>query len=134
MSVKLRHALAAATGALALATAVASAQPAAPTVIAVQLSEYRFSPETIELNRGQSYVLRVTNSGKHGHDLKAKAFLQAVSLAADSAAKVKDGAIEVEPGETTDVALTPTAAGSYEMHCDHPLHATLGMKGQIVVH
>jgi uncharacterized cupredoxin-like copper-binding protein len=114
--------------------AVASAQTAAPTVIAVQLSEYRFTPETIELNRGQSYVLRLTNSGKHGHDLKAKAFLQAVSLAADSAAKVKDGAIEVDPGETTDVALTPTAAGSYEMHCDHPLHATLGMKGQIVVH
>jgi plastocyanin len=132
--VSLRHAIAAGGAAWALAAAVASAQPATPTVIAVQLSDFRYSPATIELNRGQSYVLRLTNGGKHGHDLKAKAFFEAVSLAADSAAKVQDGSVELAAGETTDVALTPNAAGSYEMHCTHPFHATMGMKGQIVVH
>jgi uncharacterized cupredoxin-like copper-binding protein len=132
---RLRPALAAGALALVLAASAASAQPApSPTVIAVQLSEFSFSPTTIELTHGQTYVLRLTNSGKHGHDLKAKAFFEAVSLAPDSAAKVKDGAVEVAPGETADVALTPTAAGSYEMHCTHPLHATMGMKGQITVH
>ena len=131
---RLRHLLAAGAAASLLAAGVAGAQPAGPTVIAVQLSEFRYTPATIELNRGQPYVLRLTNSGKHGHDLKAKAFFEAVSLAADSAAKVKDGAVEVGPGETADITLTPTAAGSYEMHCTHPLHSTMGMKGHIVVH
>jgi len=133
----MRSRLALAAGAVAsmLAAAIAHAQPPAPpTVISVQLSEFRFAPATLELNAGQPYVLRVTNSGKHGHDLKAKAFFDAVSLGAHSAAKVKDGAVEVAPGETADIALTPTAAGSYEMHCTHPLHATMGMKGQITVH
>jgi uncharacterized cupredoxin-like copper-binding protein len=126
--------MAAGAVASAMAAAAASAQPAAPTVIAVQLSEYRYTPSTIDLNRGQSYVLRLTNTGKHDHDLKAKAFFQAVSLAGDSAAKVQDGSVEVGPGETTDVVLTPNQAGSYETHCTHPFHATLGMKGQIIVH
>jgi len=133
----MRSRLALAAGAVAsmLAAAAARAQPPAPpTVIAVQLSEFHYSPTTIELTHGQAYVLRVTNIGKHDHDLKAKAFFEAVSLAADSAAKVKDGAVEVGPAETADIALTPTAAGSYEMHCTHPLHATMGMKGQITVH
>ena len=30
-------------------------------------------------------------------------------------------------------ALTPQKPGTYEMHCTHPFHSMLGMKGQIVV-
>ena len=68
--------LAMAAGALAamLAAGAAGAQGEAPTVVAVQLSEFSYSPTTIELNRGQAYVLRLTNSGAHAHDLSAKAF------------------------------------------------------------
>jgi plastocyanin len=36
-------------------------------------------------------------------------------------------------GESADVSFTTGAPGSYEMHCTHPLHAMLGMKGRIVV-
>ena len=128
------HAIAAGAVASVLAAGATSAQPAAPTVIEVQLSSFRYSPATIELNQGQPYVLRLTNSGGHSHDLKAKAFFQTVSLAPDSAAKVQDGDVEVGGGQTVDVALTPNTAGSYEMHCTHPMHSVLGMKGQIIVH
>jgi plastocyanin len=129
---RISHVIAAA--ALALGAPVAIAQPAAPTVIAVQLSNFHFSPATIELTRGQPYVLRLTNAGGGGHSLKAKDFFQTVSLGADSAGKVHEGDVEVPGQETVDLALTPNQAGSFEMHCGHTLHATMGMRGQIVVH
>jgi uncharacterized cupredoxin-like copper-binding protein len=113
--------------------AVASAAAAQPTVINIQLTEYKYAPMQLTLDHGQAYVLHVTNTGGKGHDLSAKAFFQTVTLAPGSAAKVKDGGIDLDEGESADVALTPLKPGTYEMHCTHPFHAMLGMKGQIVV-
>jgi uncharacterized cupredoxin-like copper-binding protein len=87
----------------------------------------------VELNKGQHYVLRLTDTGKRDHDLSAKAFFQTVTLDADSASAVKDGDVDLTPGVTADVGFTPQTAGTYEMRCTHPFHAMLGMKGHIVV-
>ena len=117
---------------LALGPATAAlAQP--PTVIKVELSEYKFAPAEIDLNRGQAYVLHLTNTGSKGHDLSAKGFFQTVSLSPGSAAKVKNGAVGLDEGESADIALIPQTAGTYEMHCTHFMHSMLGMKGQILV-
>ena len=123
----------AAIAGLSVLPAAAFAQAEQPTVIPVELSEFKFAPSQLTLNKGQHYVLRLTNSGKRDHDLSAKAFFQSVTLDADSASAVKDGDVDLTPGVTADVGFTPTQAGSYEMHCTHPFHAMLGMKGQIVV-
>jgi plastocyanin len=117
----------------AAVSGAASAQPAQPTVITVQLSEYKFTPAEIDLDHGQSYVLRVVNTGGKAHDLSAKAFFQSVTVATASASEVHDGEVELAMGESADVAFTAGAAGTYEMHCTHPLHSMLGMKGRIVV-
>ena len=106
---------------------------AQPAVITVKLSEYKFAPMEVDLDHGQSYVLRVVNDGGKAHDLSAKAFFQSVILAPDSASEVRDGAVELAMGESADVAFTAGAPGTYEMRCTHPLHAMLGMKGKIVV-
>jgi plastocyanin len=110
----------------------ALAQPAAK-VINIELSEYKYSPMEIDLKVGQPYVFHLTNSGSKGHDLSAKAFFATVTLASGSAAKVKDGDVDLDEGESVDVALVPQKAGAYEMHCTHFMHSMLGMKGQIVV-
>ncbi|MGC1302073.1 MAG: cupredoxin domain-containing protein [Caulobacteraceae bacterium] len=115
-----------------LAAAHAMAQPA-PTVIPVELTEFHYSPANIELEQGHSYVLRVANTGGVAHDLSAKAFFQTVALAPGAADKVHDGDIEVPKGQTVEVAFVASKAGSYEMHCTHPLHTMFGMKGHIVV-
>jgi len=115
------------------ALVAASAAVAQPTVINIQLSEYKYAPMQLTLDHGQAYVLHVTNTGGKGHDLNAKAFFQTVTLAPGSAAKVKDGGIDLDEGESADIALTPLKPGTYEMHCTHPFHSMLGMKGQIVV-
>ena len=129
----LKFAAAAASIGLVAASGAARAQPAAPTVITVQLSEYKFAPMEVDLDHGQSYVLRVVNTGGKAHNLSAKGFFQSVTLAPASASEVRDGAVELAMGESADVAFTAGAPGTYEMHCTHPLHAMLGMKGKIVV-
>ena len=131
------HAVAAAAALLVLAGA-AAAQPAqapAPSnVIAVQLSEYKYSPAQIDLNHGQSYVLHLTNAGSKSHNFVARDLFQAVTLTPESAAKVHDGTVELAKDESADIAFSADKPGTYEMHCTHPLHAMLGMKGQIVIH
>jgi uncharacterized cupredoxin-like copper-binding protein len=123
----------AAVAVLGLLPAGAIAQGDQPTVISVELSEYKFTPSEIVLQKGQHYVFRLADSGKRDHDLEAKAFFQAVTLDPDSASAVKDGDVDLTPGVTADVGFTPQTAGTYEMHCTHPFHAMLGMKGHIVV-
>jgi len=111
----------------------ALAQAGKPTVIDIKLSEFRFAPAQIELDHGQTYLLRLTNDGRHAHDLSAKDFFKAVALDPAAAAKINNGDIDVPEGQTVEVALTPSTPGTYEMHCGRPMHSMLGMKGQIVV-
>lgn len=122
-----------ATIALCAPLAIAGEALAQPTVINVQLSEYKFAPMLLTLDHGQAYVLHLSNTGGKDHDLRAKAFFQSVTLAPGSAAKVKNGDVDLDEGESVDIALTPLKPGAYEMHCTQPLHAMLGMKGQIIV-
>jgi uncharacterized cupredoxin-like copper-binding protein len=118
---------------LGAALAAAGAAVAQPTVINIQLSEYKYAPMQLTLEHGQAYVLHVTNTGGKSHDLSAKAFFQTVALAPGAAAKIKDGDVDLDQGESADIGLTPQKPGTYEMHCTHPFHEMLGMKGQIVV-
>ena len=123
----------AAIAALSLLPIGAAAQGDQPTVIQIDLSEFKLTPSEIVLDKGRHYVLHVTNRGKHDHDLSAKAFFQTANLDQASAGAAQGGAVELAPGATADVAIAPQTAGTYEMHCSHPLHATLGMTGHIVV-
>ncbi len=123
----------AAIAALGLLPVGAAAQGDQPTVISVQLSEFKFTPPEIMLNKGQHYVLHLTDSGKRDHSFTAKGFFQTVTFDPASASAVHDGDIDLKSGVTADVGFTPQTAGTYDMHCDHPFHATLGMRGHIVV-
>ena len=100
--------------------AVAGAAHAHPTEISIQLSEYKFAPMQLTLEHGQAYVLHLTNTGGKAHDLSAKAFFQTVALAPGAAAKVKDGAVDLDDGESADIAFTPRSSGPTQMHCTHP--------------
>ena len=129
-----RHALVI-TAALSLVSiAGASAQPAAPTVVNVELSDYKFTPKVVQLSQGQTYRLHLTNSSNMLHGLEAKAFFETVTLAGWSAGSVQKGEVAVWPGRWVDVDLTPKTTGEYEMHSPYPMNEMLGMKGEIVVH
>jgi len=111
--------------------ALALTGSAQPQRIDIRLSNFKFAPATITMTHGQAYVLHLSSSG--GHSLVAKAFFAAAAVAPGDRAKIADGSIELEGGESVDIHLTAPAAGSYAVHCGHFMHSTFGMTGKIVV-
>jgi plastocyanin len=101
-------------------------------VVRVTLTNFKFAPETIELQAGRPYRIEIVNQAGGGHNFAAPEFFAASKLAAGDAAEVADGAIEFAGGETKTLSLVPVA-GEYRLVCTHTGHAALGMAGKIVV-
>jgi uncharacterized cupredoxin-like copper-binding protein len=118
---------------IALAAGMSPAGAADSTIVGIDLSNFRFAPSTVTLKSGQPYVLHIVNKASGGHDLVAKAFFAAATIAPADRKLVSHGEVELDGGETVDVHLTAPAAGKYEMHCSHFMHSTFGMTGSIVV-
>lgn len=108
----------------------ASAGAAAPTVVAITLSSFKFAPSTIRLHHGQHYQLRLTNSGGGGHDFVAPEFFAAAKVAGGS---VSGGEVDVDGHASVTIDLIAPPPGRYRVHCSHFMHSTFGMKGEIVV-
>ena len=112
-----------------------AAQPTSPPAqtVNVHLSNFQFSPGTIRLTNGQSYVLHLVNDSGGGHNFVAKAFLKAATLDARARSVVRNGAIEVPSHEAVDIRFVAPHAGRYKIKCSHFLHAGFGMTGEIIV-
>jgi uncharacterized cupredoxin-like copper-binding protein len=115
------------------ALSAAPAAAASPVVASVDLANFSFTPKTITLQAGAPTVLRLTNQSGGGHSFTAPEFFAASRVQPESAALVqKGGRVEVPAHSSLDVDVIP-AAGQYPLKCSHPLHASFGMKGAIVV-
>jgi uncharacterized cupredoxin-like copper-binding protein len=122
---------------LSVSLTLFGAQPAVsqePTVVNVQLANFNFTPKTIVLDRGHSYVLRLANIADGGHDFTAREFFAASAIAAEDRHLVTEGEVEVPPGQVREIHLTaPGAASNYHLKCSHSFHKLFGMSGSIVV-
>lgn len=101
--------------------------------VSITMTSYQFAPAHIELQRGKSYRLHLVNASGKGHDFSAPALFASSTIAPPDQAKIHDGAVEVDSGSSVDVALVPLVAGDYPLRCTHFLHATFGMRGDVVV-
>ena len=120
----------------ALPLVALGAQPATPQaapVVNVQLSNFKFTPKTIVLDHGRSYVLRLYNAAGGGHDFTAREFFRAATIAQSDRRWIAEGEVEVPPGQVREIRLTAPAAGRYKLKCTHTFHKTLGMSGTIIV-
>ena len=99
----------------------------------VDLSNFAYTPRTITLHHGTPYRLHLVNTSGHAHNFVAKDFFAETSLSPASRSAVQDGDVELGGHESADVVLVARHAGTYEVHCSHFMHTTLGMKGTIVV-
>jgi len=89
-----------------------------PRVIAITARRFEFSPREINLKQGETVKLELTTE-----DVTHGFFLRPLGIDA-----------EIVPGQTTDVVVTPRAAGRYTTICDHFCGAGHGgMKMTIVV-
>jgi cytochrome c oxidase subunit II len=90
----------------------------APRAITVAAKRFEFAPNQITLKKGEPVTLRVTSE-----DVTHGFFSKPLKIDADLA-----------PGQTVEVPLTPAAAGTYTIICDHFCGAQHGnMKLTVVV-
>lgn len=83
----------------------------------ITLSEFKYSPSTIELPASKKTTLELRNSGAVEHDL----ILDAAGLK-----------VSIQPGKTATRDLGPLSAGTYEIYCSVAGHKESGMKGQLI--
>jgi len=113
----------------ALALALAQPVMAQPAQLAVQVFSFGFAPRPLHLAAGKPVTLIFVNQSGGGHDFTAREFFAASTISAGAA---PGGRIALSGHETKTITLIPRA-GSYEAHCSHFLHASMGMTDQIIV-
>lgn len=118
---------------LALLAVLTTAASAHIQLITVTMSNYAFAPEKIELLADSDYELQFVNTSNKGHDFAAPELFAAGTVAPEDQAKVEDGKVEVEGGQTVELRFTPKKKGSYPVRCTHFLHASFGMTGTVTV-
>lgn len=107
-------------------TAPAQAQPAQ---VVVQVWSFGFAPRPLHLAAGRPVTLTLVNQSGGGHDFTAREFFAASAISAGAA---PGGKIALSGHETKRITLVPRA-GSYQAHCSHFLHASMGMTQEIIV-
>ena len=115
------------------ATAIAADAPANRQDIQITLSNFSFNPNMLHLQRNMVYAIHLMNSASGGHSFSAPGLFAAVTVAPEDRAKIVNGRIEIQAGQTVDITVTPMMAGSYPIVCSHFLHSTFGMKGDAVI-
>jgi uncharacterized cupredoxin-like copper-binding protein len=110
----------------------------AKQTVTIDLSEFAFTPKEVALTAGQPYVLKVSNVGDVKHEFTAGDFFNSVAFrkAEDASAEFKAWApreVEVFAGQSIELYLIPTKAGTYELVCEIEGHFEAGMFGTITV-
>lgn len=108
-------------------------------VITIRMSDnMRFSPERIEVKRGQTLRLVVQNEGKVLHELVigSKKELDehaALMLKFPNMEHDEPYMVHVDPGKKGDIVWTFNRAGEFDFACLIAGHYQAGMVGKIVV-
>lgn len=96
--------------------------------LVIEATEFKFTPDRLELKLNKETTLTLHNKGGVLHDLTVK------DLKVKIGEQVLDDlVIEADPGKSVQVTFTPLVAGEFTLLCDVPGHLDLGMEGTVVV-
>ena len=87
--------------------------------ITVEGSEFKFSPTTLTMKKGDSVTLTLKNVGKMPHDF----------VVDELGVRTK----VIQGGESDTVTFTPDKSGTFEFYCSVGKHREMGMKGSLIV-
>lgn len=105
----------------------------------VSLTEYAFSPSTLEFSVETPYKLRVRNKGAKKHYFVSEKFFKAIAtrkIQSNADGEIKApyfSAIEVFPKRSLDLYFIPVKKGEYDLRCTIEGHAEKGMVGKIII-
>lgn len=119
-------------------TLVSEANWDAMESLAVEMTDFAFTPEKLTFQVGKPYKLSVINAGSEKHYFTAEGFYLSAAFrkAQDDSGEIKAPyfkAVEIFPGEQIDLYLIPTKVGVYDSLCTITGHEDAGMFGTIVV-
>jgi len=103
------------------------------TPISISLTNYAFAPSALNLKAGMTYHMHFINSGSKDHNFSAPEFFAAAQVAPEDQAKVDNGLVALEGGQSLDITVTPDRPGTFAVECTHFMHRMMGMHGSIVV-
>lgn len=90
--------------------------------ITMNADSFKFEPNNIKANRGDTIVLNIVNVSDTKHNFTIKDPRGNVLQSVDLPAK-----------RTVPLTITLPENGTYDFYCDKPFHPTMGMKGSIQV-
>jgi uncharacterized cupredoxin-like copper-binding protein len=114
------------------APAVAPDDYAYAALVEIDLSNFKFTPGTINLKAGQPVILHLFNRSSFSHDFTAREFFARASIRPEDVHFIRDGKVSLRGSQQAVVALTP-AVGRYPVTCSHMFHKSFGMHGEVVV-
>jgi plastocyanin len=122
---------------LAFSTTV-PAQTPRKVVIEVKMSSFKFEPNQIKFNEGDTVVLRLVNVDQQGraHNLSSAWLLNTpLTIRGDGSESTFEGrkAVRVEAGKTAEVEFVAKGQGSAAFICSLFTHAANGMTGAFFV-
>lgn len=101
--------------------------------VGIVMTNFAFTPDTVQFEIGVPYRLHFTNNGSSDHSFSDSQLFASATIAAEDAGKIHDGTVEVPEGQIVDIRFVATKPGSYRFHCSHFLHASFGMRGTAIV-
>jgi uncharacterized cupredoxin-like copper-binding protein len=122
---------------LGVATAV-PAQTPSRKVIEVTLTSFKFEPNEITINEGDTVVIRLKNADPRGfpHDLASRYFVDIpLAVRGDGRQEVAEGRkyVRVDAGKQAEFEFVARNRGSYAFICSVFVHSISGMTGAIFV-
>lgn len=107
-------------------------------VVAVTLSEYKFSPASVDFRVNVPYRLVLQNTGTRDHAFVSKGFFKAIAahklVSADAVVSEPYlASIGVPAGAQKELSFVPVRKGTYDLQCTVFLHQTFGMEGTITI-
>ena len=123
------------------ATGLQAPAAAAPQQVTMSATEFKFSPNIVQLTVGRPVQLTITNVGSVDHDVKSDMpirdlkYVKADNDASEQQDNAAQGVLDVDfsKGDTSQVTFVPTQAGTYSFYCDEPGHKDGGMVGTFLV-
>jgi plastocyanin len=87
--------------------------------IAVEGSEFAFTPSSISVKSGDKVRVTFTNNGSFPHNFT----VDELNVASET----------VSPGESTSVEFTASESGTFDFYCSVGNHRAQGMEGSLEV-
>jgi len=120
-----------------------AAGPAKPsTEIAVEMTDFAYSPSSITVPAGQPVTLTVKNIGNIEHDFVVEKIDATTNVMQDSGSDTHhahgqeqnyDLHVSAGAGETSVFQLTVSEPGTYKIFCSVEGHEAAGMVGELTV-